>query len=234
MHRAMDHDGADTGEAASGIGAGTIKDKLIETKRRWAREGRLLTGRVSRRDEDRLPPGQRKVTDWPVLDLGVKPNIPLAQWRLTIDGLVEQPLRLDWDAFQALPQSDLSSDIHCVTSWSRFDNRWRGVAVMDLLERVQPKPEANFVVLHSFDTYTTNLPLEEFAMEGALLATHWEGKPLTIDHGGPVRAIVPQLYFWKSAKWLKRIEFIAADRPGFWEERGYHNFGDPWREQRYG
>ena len=217
-----------------GMNSGAIKTKLIAAKERWAREGRLLTGKPSRREEDRLPPGQRKVTDWPVLDLGVKPNIPLAQWRLSIDGLVEQSMRLDWDAFQALPQSDLMSDIHCVTAWSRFDNRWRGVAVMDLLERVQPKPEANFVVLHSFDTYTTNLPLEEFAMEGALLATHWEGKALTIDHGGPVRAIVPQLYFWKSAKWLKRIEFIAADRPGFWEERGYHNFGDPWREQRYG
>ncbi|HVM86138.1 MAG TPA: sulfite oxidase-like oxidoreductase [Candidatus Binatia bacterium] len=216
------------------MNSGAIKTKLIAAKERWAREGRLLTGKPSRREEDRLPPGQRKVTDWPVLDLGVKPNIPLAQWRLSIDGLVEQSMRLDWDAFQALPQSDLMSDIHCVTAWSRFDNRWRGVAVMDLLERVQPKPEANFVVLHSFDTYTTNLPLEEFAMEGALLATHWEGKALTIDHGGPVRAIVPQLYFWKSAKWLKRIEFIAADRPGFWEERGYHNFGDPWREQRYG
>ena len=105
---------------------------------------------------------------------------------------------------------------------------------MDLLERVRPKDEANHVLLHSFDTYTTNLPLMEFAAEGAVLATHWEGQPLTRDHGGPVRAVVPQLYFWKSAKWLKRIEFIAADRPGFWEERGYHNYADPWREQRYG
>ena len=214
--------------------SGTIREKLVETKRRWAQEGRLLTGRPSNREEDRLPPGQRKVTDWPVLDLGVKPNIPLAQWRLQIDGLVEQPLRLDWDAFQALPQTDLTNDIHCVTAWSRFDNQWRGIAVMDLLERVRPKDEAHFVVLHSFDTYTTNLPLMEFAAEGALLATHWEGKPLSLDHGGPVRVVVPQLYFWKSAKWLKRIEFIAADRPGFWEERGYHNYGDPWTEERYG
>ena len=214
--------------------SGTIREKLVETKRRWAQEGRLLTGRPSNREEDRLPPGQRKVTDWPVLDLGVKPNIPLAQWRLTIDGLVERPLRLDWEAFQALPQTDLESDIHCVTAWSRFDNRWRGVTVMDLLEHVRPKGEASFVVLHSFDTYTTNLPLMEFAADGALLATHWEGKPISLDHGGPVRAVVPQLYFWKSAKWLKRIEFIAADRPGFWEERGYHNYGDPWTEQRYG
>jgi DMSO/TMAO reductase YedYZ molybdopterin-dependent catalytic subunit len=226
----MDDDMNDGGSPISG----RIKDKLIATKQRWAKEGRLLTGRVSRREEDRLPPGQRKTTDWPVLDLGVKPNIPLESWRLQIDGLVEQPIRLDWSQFQALPQTDFTSDIHCVTAWSRFDNRWRGVAVKDLLDRVVPKPEARFVTLFSYDTYTTNLPLEEFAVEDALLATHWEGAPLSIDHGGPVRAIVPQLYFWKSAKWIKRIAFTAEDRPGFWEERGYHNHGDPWTEQRYG
>jgi DMSO/TMAO reductase YedYZ molybdopterin-dependent catalytic subunit len=218
---------------------GAIKPKLVETKQRWAREGRLLTGlkyggRPSHREEDRLPPGQRKVADWPVLDLGAKPNIPRAKWRLAIDGLVENPRRLNWAAFQVLPQSEASSDIHCVTAWSRFDNRWRGVAIADLLDLVRPKPEARFVLLHSFDTYTANLPLEEFAAEGALLATHWQDAPLSLDHGGPVRALVPQLYFWKSAKWLKRIEFLAEDRPGFWEERGYHNHGDPWTEQRYG
>lgn len=214
--------------------SGGINDKLIAAKQRWAAEGRLLTGRASRREEDRLPPGQRKTTNWPVLDLGAKPNIPLDRWRLQVDGLVEQPVRLDWAAFQALPQTDFESDIHCVTSWSRFDNRWRGVAVRDLLARVLPKPEARFVTLHSFDTYTTNLPLEMFAAEDALLATHWDGAPLSLEHGGPMRAVVPQLYFWKSAKWVKRIEFHEADRPGFWEERGYHNHGDPWREQRYG
>jgi DMSO/TMAO reductase YedYZ molybdopterin-dependent catalytic subunit len=213
---------------------GRIKDKLIATKQRWAEEGRLLTGRPSHREEDRLPPGQRKTTDWPVLDLGVKPNIPLERWRLQIDGLVEQPARLDWNAFQALPQTDFTSDIHCVTAWSRFDNRWRGVSVRNLLERVQPKPEARFVTLYSYDTYSTNLPLAAFAVDDALLATHWEGEPLSLDHGGPVRAIVPQLYFWKSAKWVKRIAFTATDKPGFWEERGYHNDGDPWTEQRYG
>ena len=213
---------------------GRIKDKLVATKQRWAQEGRLLTGRPSDREEDRLPPGQRKVTDWPVLDLGVKPDIPLESWRLQVDGLVAQPVRLDWTAFQALPQTDFMSDIHCVTSWSRFDNRWRGVAVRDLLDHVMPKPEARFVTLHSYDTYTTNLPLEAFAAEDALLATHWNDAPLSLDHGGPVRAIVPQLYFWKSAKWVKRIAFAADDKPGFWEERGYHNHGDPWTEQRYG
>jgi DMSO/TMAO reductase YedYZ molybdopterin-dependent catalytic subunit len=211
-----------------------IREKLVAAKQRWAREGRLLTGRPSRREEDRLPPGQRKTVDWPVLDLGAHPNIPLDRWRLIVDGLVDDPMRLDWAAFQALPQRDLESDIHCVTSWSRFDNAWRGVAVTDLLQAVQPKPEARFVMLHSFDTYTTNLPLDEFAAEGALLATHWNGAPLTLEHGGPLRAVIPQLYFWKSAKWLKRIEFTAEDRPGFWEERGYHNNGDPWTEQRYG
>jgi DMSO/TMAO reductase YedYZ molybdopterin-dependent catalytic subunit len=221
-------------EMPDGETTGQIKDKLIATKQRWAEEGRLLTGRPSRREEDRLPPGQRKTTDWPVLDLGVKPNIPLDSWRLQIDGLVEQPMRLDWAAFQALPQTNFTSDIHCVTAWSRFDNRWRGVAVRDLLARVQPKPEARFVTLWSYDIYSTNLPLDEFAVEDALLATHWEGEPLGIDHGGPVRAVVPQLYFWKSAKWVKRIAFSAEDKPGFWEERGYHNHGDPWSEQRYG
>jgi DMSO/TMAO reductase YedYZ molybdopterin-dependent catalytic subunit len=229
----MDNDMSDGGSSAG------IKDKLIATKQLWAQEGRLLTGRPidskrAHREEDRLPPGQRKTTDWPVLDLGVKPNIPLDRWRLRVDGLVEQPMRLDWAAFQALPQTDLTSDIHCVTAWSRFDNRWRGVAVRNLLAHVRPKPEARFVTLHSTDTYTTNLPLEEFAVEDALLATHWNDAPLTLEHGGPMRVVVPQLYFWKSAKWVKRIEFHAADRPGFWEERGYHNHGDPWTEQRYG
>ena len=225
MDDSMDETGTTTGQ---------VKEKLVAAKQRWAREGRLLTGTVARREEDRLPPGQRKVTDWPVLDLGVKPKIPLESWRLAIDGLVERPMRLTWAEVQALPQTDFNSDIHCVTSWSRFDNRWRGVAVRDLLDHVMPAGDARFVTLHAYDTYTTNLPLEAFAAADALLATHWEGAPLTLDHGGPLRAIVPQLYFWKSAKWVKRIQFTAEDRPGFWEERGYHNNGDPWREQRYG
>lgn len=166
----MEDDMSDGGSAT-----GQIKQKLVATKQRWAAEGRLLTGRPSHREEDRLPPGQRKVTDWPVLDLGVKPRIPLESWRLQIDGLVEQPMRLDWNALQALPQSDFTSDIHCVTAWSRFDNRWRGVAVRDLLDHVRPKAEARFVTIWSYDTYSTNLPLEGFAAEDALLATHWEG-----------------------------------------------------------
>ena len=210
------------------------RDKLIRRKREWAEEGRLLTGRNADPARDRLPPGQREVKNWPVLDLGVQPKIDLKLWRLAIDGLVENPVRLDWDAFNQLPQSDLRSDIHCVTSWSRYDNDWRGVRVADLLALVRPTAEARFALFQSYDTYTTNLPLEELAAPDALLATHWQGEPLTLEHGGPVRVVVPKLYFWKSAKWVKRIILAKDDRPGFWEVRGYHNHGDPWMEERYG
>lgn len=207
--------------------------KLTTTKQRWAREGRFLTGKAARPEEDRLPPGQHLVRDWPVLDLGIQPHIPTRVWKLDVFGLVENPVVLDWDAFMALPQTSEVTDIHCVTTWSRYDNGWEGVLVRDLLDMVMPKPEAHFVVLHSRDGYTTNLAMEDFAAEDAILAHSWQGAPLTREHGGPMRLVVPHLYFWKSAKWLQRIEFIAADRRGFWEERGYHNHADPWREERY-
>lgn len=209
------------------------RDKLIRRKQERAEEGRLLTGRDADPARDRLPPGQREVKTWPVLDLGAQPKIDLKLWRLVVDGLVENPVSLDWDAFNALPQSDLTSDIHCVTAWSRYDNHWRGVRIADLLELVRPKEAAKFALFQSYDTYTTNLPLAEFAAADALLATHWEGAPLPVEHGGPLRVVVPKLYFWKSAKWVKRIMFSATDRPGFWEVRGYHNHGDPWTEERY-
>jgi DMSO/TMAO reductase YedYZ molybdopterin-dependent catalytic subunit len=212
---------------------GSVRPKLVESKRRWAREGRLLTGATSDPERDRLPPGQRLVENWPVLDLGVQPEIPLDKWRLTIDGLVESPTVWRWDDILAQPEFEDVSDIHCVTSWSRFDNRWRGVSARHLLSLVRPKPEARHVVFHSYDTYTTNVALDAFAEEDVLLATHHDGEPIPVQHGGPLRVIMPRWYFWKSAKWVKRIEFVAADRPGFWEERGYHNEGDPWEEQRY-
>jgi DMSO/TMAO reductase YedYZ molybdopterin-dependent catalytic subunit len=212
---------------------GQVREKLIRRKQEWAAEGRLLTGRRARPESERLPPGQRAVKTWPVLDLGVQPRIDRKLWRLTVDGLVESPVTLDWQGFQDLPQSESVSDIHCVTAWSRYDNRWRGVLASDLLELVRPKPEAKFVLLQSYDTYTTNLLLAEFAVRDALLATHWEGEPLTTEHGGPLRVVVPQLYFWKSAKWVKKITFVAEDQRGFWEVRGYHNHGDPWEEERY-
>jgi len=213
---------------------GRIRRKLVESKERWAREGRLLTGRAVRAPSERLPPGQRRVENWPVLDLGVQPEVAMERWHLVIDGLVENPVTWDWAAFRAQPVFRDVSDIHCVTAWSRFDNAWEGVSARHILDIVRPKPEARFVVFHSHDDYTTNLPLEAFADDDVLLAHSWQGRSLTREHGGPVRAIVPKLYFWKSAKWIRRIELIASDRSGFWEQRGYHDHGDPWREERYG
>ncbi len=207
--------------------------KLTLTKQRWAEEGRFLTGRSARAGADRLPPGQHEVRDWPVLDLGVQPAVPLERWELRVFGAVAEQVTWDWAGFQALPQRREVTDIHCVTTWSRFDNQWDGVSTRDLLAMVQPKPEARFVVLHSHDGYTTNLPLEDFAAEDAILAHSWQGQALSVVHGGPVRLVVPHLYFWKSAKWLHRIEVVTGDRPGYWEERGYHDRGDPWTEQRY-
>jgi len=207
--------------------------KLTRTKQRWAREGRFLTGRTARPQSDRLPPGQHLVRDWPILDLGEQPEIALDKWQLVIDGAVENPVTLDWTRFQSEPQSGKISDIHCVTTWSRYDNRWTGVATQDLLDLVMPTPVAHFVILHSYDRYTTNITLDDFASEDAIVAHSWEGKPLTREHGGPVRLVVPHLYFWKSAKWLRRIEFAEHDRSGFWEVNGYHNRADPWKEQRY-
>ena len=207
--------------------------KLVQSKQSWARSGRLLTGTSADHEAVRLPPGQRLVKNWPVLDLGVKPEVPRERWSLVVDGAVAAPQRLDWVAFQALPQREMVSDVHCVTAWSRYDNRWTGVAATDLLALVRPAPEARHVLFESYDGYTTNVTLEAFAAEDALLAHSWEGEPLTPDHGGPLRVVIPRYYFWKSAKWVKRITFSATDRPGFWEVRGYHNVGDPWLEERY-
>ncbi|WP_375461886.1 sulfite oxidase-like oxidoreductase [uncultured Enterovirga sp.] len=207
--------------------------KLTRTKQLWAEEGRFLTGRIARPEADRLPPGQHLVRNWPVLDLGLQPEVSHERWRLKVFGAVEKPTTWDWPGFRALPQRQSMSDIHCVTTWSRYDNRWNGVSTRDLIAAVRPRPEARFVALASYDGYTTNLPLEDFAAEDAIVAHSWEGRPLTAEHGGPVRLVVPHLYFWKSAKWLREIAFMHDDQPGFWEIRGYHERGDPWREQRY-
>lgn len=211
----------------------TGDSKLTTTKRRWAAEGKFLTGRIARPEAERLPPGQHLVRNWPVLDLGQQPMINLETWRLEVRGLVENELTLGWTEFTNLKQSTRVTDIHCVTTWSRFDNRWEGVATRDLLDLAMPLENATHVMLTSYDGYTTNLPLADFAAEDAILATAWEGAPITREHGGPMRLVVPHLYFWKSAKWLRRIELMAGDRPGFWEQNGYHMYGDPWREERY-
>jgi DMSO/TMAO reductase YedYZ molybdopterin-dependent catalytic subunit len=207
--------------------------KLTRTKERWAQEGRFLTGKVSRPQEQRLPPGQHLTRDWPVLDLGLTPEIARERWRLDVYGAVDEPIFWDFAQFMAQKQAEFTSDIHCVTTWSRYDNQWEGLATRDLLAACQPREDARFVVLHSYDGYTTNLALDDFAANDALLAYRWSGKPLSAEHGGPVRLVVPHLYFWKSAKWLQAIEFLAQDAPGYWEDRGYHNRGDPWAEQRY-
>lgn len=214
---------------------GRIKDKLISAKEKTARERRQQSDAPAGAwPSDRLPPGQRPVDKWPVLDLGVTPNVPQEEWHLIVDGLVENEADWSWADFRALPQSDIRADIHCVTTWSLYDSVWRGVSTRDVIARVRPRPDARFVLFHSYDGYTTNVPLARFAEDGALLAHARNGEPIGAPHGGPVRVVIPSLYFWKSAKWVRRVTFAAEDQPGYWEVRGYHNDADPWKEERYG
>jgi DMSO/TMAO reductase YedYZ molybdopterin-dependent catalytic subunit len=208
--------------------------KITRSKQRAVAEQRFM-GRPSKGDDTgRLPPGQAKVNGLPVLDLGIHPEISTADWSLTIDGLVETPVLIDWIQWQTLNQQETTVDIHCVTAWSSYDNHWSGVSTVQLAKLVKPLPGATHVMLHSADGYTTNLAVEDFCATDCLVATAWNGDFLSVSHGGPARAVIPHLYFWKSAKWITRIEFIDADLPGYWEKRGYHNDGDPWQEQRYG
>ena len=182
----------------------------------------------------RLPPGQRLTDGWPVLHYGGIPEVDTATYQLRIFGLVEEAKTLSWADFMALPQVESRSDIHCVTTWSKYDNDWVGVRFVDLQALVNVAPEAAHVVFHSYGGYTTNVPLAELqAPHNMLVHTH-AGRPLDPEHGGPLRGLVPNLYFWKSAKWINGIEFVARDRPGFWEMYGYHMHGDPWIEERYG
>ena len=207
--------------------------KLTTSKIRWADEGKFLTGQTEPSGRSRLPPGQHLVRDWPVLDLGRQPNVLREAWRLEVSGSIANPLTLDWSTFSALPQTGKRTDIHCVTTWSRYDNDWAGVSTLDLLDLVQPTPDAEFVLMHGHDDYTTNVPIADFASPNSMLAHTWSGKALSRDHGGPVRVVIPHLYFWKSAKWARKIEFLKADQLGFWEVNGYHRRGDPWAEERY-
>ena len=187
----------------------------------------------SPRQEPRLPPGQVQTQKWPVLHYGSVPRVDLAKWELRVDGLVEQPQRWTWTDFQALPRVQVHSDIHCVTRWSRFDNTWEGVSIREVLKRAVPKPSARFVVVHAEQGFTTNLPLSELDQDDVLLADKHDGEPLTPDHGWPLRLVVPRRYFWKSAKWITRVELVERDAPGFWERNGYHNEADPWHEERF-
>lgn len=210
------------------------KARYIEAKQRWA-EKQVAHGVRPRteRVEGRLPPGQKLTTGFPVLDLGVQPEIPLDQWRLTIDGLVEEPTTLSWNAFNALPQVEDVSDFHCVTTWSKYDCRWGGVAFTTLYELARPKPEAQFVYFTGYDGYSTNVPLEACIDDDVLVATRFDGAPLAREHGGPARVIIPKLYAWKGAKFVRGITFLAEEKLGFWEVRGYSNTADPWKEERY-
>ncbi len=210
------------------------KDRYIAAKQKWA-EKQKAEG-FKPRDlaaPGRLPPGQKLTTGFPVLDLGVQPEVPHAEWTLTLDGLVEKPATLSWAAFNALPQVTDVSDFHCVTTWSKYDCRWSGVSFTTLFELAQPKPDAKFVYFTSYDGYSTNVPLEHCLDDDVLVATQFDGAPVSREHGGPARVIIPKLYAWKGAKFVKTITFLAEDRLGFWEVRGYHAVGDPWKEERY-
>jgi len=182
----------------------------------------------------RIPPGQEVVPGWPVLHHGRTPVIDLSRWRLRAFGLVEEEVDLAWEAFISLPLSEELADFHCVTGWSVLDLRWEGVMVADFMKLITPRPEARFVMVHAEAGWATNLPLEDFAHETAIFAIRCNGGDLPPEHGGPVRLVIPHLYAWKSAKWVTGVEFMDEDRPGFWEQRGYHMRGDPWKEERYG
>lgn len=207
-------------------------EKLIAAKVAVAKRGLQKPGKVNA--NARIPAGQTEVRNFPVLDLGIQPDIPLNEWSLRVFGLVQRDITLDWAAYQAMPQIEDVSDFHCVTRWSQLDMEWAGISASELLLRAGPLPEAGFVTLHCYDGYTTNLPLEALLDDDVIIAHSVFGQPLSIEHGGPVRLVVPKRYAWKSPKWLKAIELHAEDRPGFWEVRGYHNEADPWLEQRFG
>jgi DMSO/TMAO reductase YedYZ molybdopterin-dependent catalytic subunit len=189
--------------------------------------------REAPRQQPRLPPGQIRTEKWPVLHYGSVPRVDLARWDFRVWGEVERPQRWSYEELLALPQIRVRSDIHCVTRWSRFDNLWRGVALREVLDRAKPGPGARHVVIHAEQGYSTNLPLEEIARDDVLLAHEHDGEPLAPEHGWPLRLVVPRRYFWKSAKWIRGLELVRADRPGFWEQNGYHNEADPWKEERF-
>jgi DMSO/TMAO reductase YedYZ molybdopterin-dependent catalytic subunit len=182
-------------------------------------------------DPARVPPGQYVTPDFPVLSAGPTPHTPLAEWTFQIRGAVDEPVSWSWDEFVALPSETPTVDIHCVTKWSKLDTAWRGVSVDTLLDGVETTAE--YVLAFCDGGYTTNLPLEDLAGGQAWIAYEYEGEPLAPEHGGPARLLVPHLYFWKSAKWVRGLELRGNDEPGFWEMYGYHNYGDPWKEQRY-
>ena len=196
------------------------------------------------RRENRIPINQARTKKWPVLDAGGPPDkMDMATWRLSLFGLVDEPVEFGWNEFQKLPRVKIFADMHCVTRWSRLGNTWEGVSAKEIFAHVKVKPEAKFVLVHAYDksfsfaggsaTWSTNMPLEWFLGDDCLFADKHDGEPIPVEHGGPLRLVIPRLYAWKSAKWVSGVEFRATDEPGFWERGGYHMLGDPWKEQRY-
>jgi DMSO/TMAO reductase YedYZ molybdopterin-dependent catalytic subunit len=192
-----------------------------------------LRSKIDRGDLPRVPPGQFVTPGWPVLHYGGVPRFDPATWDFRVWGLVENLLTLSYEQFRQLPQTELLTDVHCVTRWSKLDVHWEGVPMRHVLDLVKPQPEARFVIAHSERGYTANLPIEALMDDDVLLAHRANGADLTAEHGWPLRLLVPQRYFWKSAKWLRGLEFTATDQPGFWERNGYNNNADPWKEERY-
>ena len=181
----------------------------------------------------RLPPGQHLTSDFPVLSAGPTPRVSTQSWAFTLKDGPRPITRWSWDEFNALPQTKLTRDIHCVTTWSKFDTNWEGVLVDDILTAAGVEATTAYTLAHGYDGYTTNVPFADLTDGKAMVALRYEGQPISPEHGGPARLLVPHLYFWKSAKWVSRLELMAEDRPGFWEQNGYHDRGDPWLEQRY-
>jgi len=209
-----------------------VKDAYIAAKERWARK---MAGppRPAARSTDRLPPGQRQVHNFPVLDLGLRPEVALEKWELKIHGHVENPVTLNWQQFLALPQFKDVSDFHCVTTWSQFDMVWEGVSFFTIAELVRPRPESTHVFFKSYDGYSTNNPLDVCLDDDVLIIHRLNENPLSIEHGGPARVIIPKRYAWKGAKFIREITFLDRYILGFWEVRGYSNTDDPWTEDRF-
>lgn len=209
-----------------------MNENYIAAKERWAQK---MAGKEKRtvRSENRLPPGQHLVHNFPVLDLGIRPEIPLATWSLKIGGHVENPMTLNWEQFLALPQFKDVSDFHCVTTWSMYDMEFEGVAFFTLADLVKPRASAKFVFFKSYDGYSTNNPLAACLDDDVMIAHKWRGEPLAKEHGGPARVILPKRYAWKGAKFIREITFLDRDILGFWETRGYSNTADPFTDDRF-